>query len=71
MKRKPGERLNDDYVVSTSKHDGGTVIVWGREGWEFDTGQEIMKKEQCHLILQWHAISSNLYKFEKNSPSIR
>lgn len=41
MRRKAAEILNDEYVVATVKHGGGTVILWemfcGRAGQKFDS----------------------------------
>ena len=59
VKRKPGERLNDERVLLTVKHFGGSVMVWwcfGRDTtWNFVHVKGIMKREQYHLqrLIVW------------------
>lgn len=62
VRRMQGERMNSQCVVSTVKHGGGSIMVWGCFG-NGQTGdlkkvEGILKKEGYHQILVKHAIPS-------------
>ena len=74
VKRKPGEKRNDEWVLPSVKHASesanGVGLFWGRDGSRFDSGQGNHEKEKYHSILQKHAIQSGYWKSKlgKNIP---
>lgn len=64
VRRKPGEQLLEDCVVSTVKHGGSSVMVWGCFGGE-KVGDIVkvdgrMDRFHYKAILEEHAIPSGL-----------
>lgn len=64
VRRMKGERFKKQCIVSTVKHGGGSVMVWGCFGYD-GVGELVkiegtMRKEQYHQILQRSAIPSGI-----------
>ena len=53
-KRKPGERLNGDYVLLTVNHGDGSVMVWlclrGGQGDLYKRKISFSFAKTCHII---------------------
>ena len=62
VQRRPGECFNPDCIVSTVKHGGGSVIVWGCFGnnkvGDLVRIEGIMDTKYYHKILTRHAVPS-------------